>query len=148
MANNPLPELPPETNGPGTIPSGPCSDGGQGTARDIVWQVERRIAAVTRFWSHLVDAVAMARMTVFAIDHNRKVTMMAGARSLAQPALHYASNNSTSCIGENGDYVYDVLSRLIWTPGEAPILPFSECLEPVMNGQCAGASQDCEVDGR
>ncbi|KAH6854227.1 hypothetical protein B0I37DRAFT_410330 [Chaetomium sp. MPI-CAGE-AT-0009] len=134
MANNPLPEplpeLPLETNGSESIPSGPF-DGSQGTAGDLVWQVERRIAAVTRFWSHLVDAIAMARMTVFAVGHNGKITMMAGARSLAQPASHHASNNSTSYIGENGDYVYDVLGRLLWTPGEAPILPFSECLEPV-----------------
>jgi hypothetical protein len=103
------------------------SDAAHGIAADVVREAETMVTALVRSHKHLLNAVAMAHMTVFSVGRDRRVTIIA-----APP----------SYIGENRENAKVVLSRLIPT---YDIQPFLRRLESVLDGHVTDASHECEI---
>ncbi|KAK4246850.1 hypothetical protein C7999DRAFT_41741 [Corynascus novoguineensis] len=93
---------------------------------------------------NLLGATDPARMMVFKVNSNRRVTMLKGAlaRTLASSYGNSGCENSAPGIGEN---VYDVLNRLRLTPREGQVAPFFETLESVLDCESLGATQTYEI---
>ncbi|KAH6650208.1 hypothetical protein F5144DRAFT_588742 [Chaetomium tenue] len=72
MSNSLFHEIMESRGGRRVIPTGnPSSNAGYPTPRDPVRAIERATADITRFQTYLMNAIAMARMTVFAVGRDR-----------------------------------------------------------------------------
>ena len=91
-----------------------------------------------------LGATDPARMMVFKVNSNRRVTMLKGAlaRTLASSHGNSSGEDSAPGVGKN---VYDVLNRLCLTPREGQVAPFFETLESVLDCESLGATQTYET---
>lgn len=143
MSNNPFQEIMQSHGGRRVMPTGnPSSNTSYRTPRNPVREIERAIADITRFQTYLMNAITMARMTVFAVRRDRTVTMIAGEPSHGRRPSLPGTSGSMSGVWEKKRDINTVLQQLIPT---SDIQPFLEGLESVMNGQSLEASEECEI---
>jgi len=102
--------------------------------------IETKITEAKRIREQLIQAIAVSHTTVFAVDRNRKLTMLAGAlvkdSRQAQPNWH---------IGKD---VYDVFNRLDSGLADGQMPPFLAPLEPVLAGEAVEDAQKHEISRR
>lgn len=121
--------------GPMSSPiNNPFSSASHDTARGMVGQAEKMVESLARSHAHLLSAIKMARMTVFAVARDRTVTMWTKVPDTSDSASHIGENERKN--------VNTVLRQLIPTSN---IQPFLEPLESVMNGECTGTTLDCNT---
>ncbi|KAG7292582.1 hypothetical protein NEMBOFW57_002617 [Staphylotrichum longicolle] len=99
--------------------------------------VETRILEAKRIREQLIQAIAVSHITLFAVDSNRKVTMLDGALVKGSPWA-----KSKWHIGKD---VCDVFSRLDSNLPEGQMPPFLASLEAVLSGEVVEDVQKHEI---